>query len=464
MTEAEARQVVLLRAFEDPLTAPWTEADREGASREAARELGETAPAERLIARRAAWSVTRLARRLPAAASALAATTAPAWLLPAVLLIAFAIGLAIDAIGNARHINILPPHLLAMLLWNVAVYGLLAVHALWSGSTAWLPLAWLRSLASRVAGMTRSPPPALARFLADWLHASQVLQATRLAATLHVAAAVLAVGAIVSMYARGSFFALLAGWESTFFDAGTMHALVTGLLGPASRISGIALPDEAGFAALNFAHGGGEIAARWIHLFAVTIVAVIVLPRLVLAAWSAWRARTMRRDFALPLNEPYFQHLLPRSRDAAAVVSVLPFSYRVASESAVALRVVLAPESASELHIRLHASVALGGEDEPEGWYPALSGDAASLWVALFALTATPERETHGAFLQALAAHLPAGVRLLVLIDEAGFRERFDASRLAQRRDAWRGLMQALGHEPRFVDLMAPVAAPESPR
>lgn len=462
MIEAEARQVVLLRAFEDPLAAPWAPADRDAASDEAARELGEGAPAERLVAQRAAWAVTRLTQRLPAVASALAATTAPAWLVPAVLLAAFAIGLAIDCVGNARHIDILPPHLLAMLAWNVAVYALLVVHALWSGSTAWLPLTWLRSLANRLAGMTRSPPPALARFLADWLHASQALQATRLAATLHAAAAVLAVGAIVSMYARGSFFEFRAGWESTFFEAATMHALVTGLLGPASRISGIALPDEAGFAALNFATGGGENAAHWIHLFAVTIVAVIVLPRLVLAAWSAWRARTMRRDFSLPLNEPYFQRLLPRPRGTPIVVPVLPYNYRVPPERAAALRAVLTPECAGEPQVHLHDSVPLGGEDEPAHWFPALAGEAAGLWVALFALTATPERETHGAFVQALAAHLPAGVRLLILIDEAEFRQRFGSPRLEQRCDAWRGLMQALGHEPRFVDLTAPVAAPKA--
>ena len=459
MIEAEAREVVLLRAFEDPLAAPWTASDRDAASHEAARELGGAAPAERLIAKRAAWSVTRLTQRLPAVASALAATAAPAWLVPAVLLMAFAIGLAIDCIGNARHINVLPPHLLAMLAWNVVVYLLLVVHALWSGSSVWLPLTWLRSLASRMAGMTRSPPPALARFLADWLHASQALQAMRLAATLHAAAAVLAVGAIVSMYARGSFFELRAGWESTFFDAPTMQALVTGLLGPASWLSGIALPDEAGFRALNFAQGSGEIAARWIHLFAVTIVAVIVLPRLVLAGWSAWRARTMRRDFSLPLHEAYFERLLPRSRGAAAeLVRVLPYSYLVAPERVAALRAALAPDFAGEPNVRLHGSVPLGGEDEPASWFPALASDAASLWVALFALTATPERETHGAFVQALAARLPSGTRLRVLVDEAGFRERFGgadgAARLQQRRSAWRGLMQALGHdEPRFVDL-----------
>jgi hypothetical protein len=83
-----------------------------------------------------------------------------------------------------------------------------------------------------------------------------------------------------------------------------------------------------------------------------------------------------------------------------------------------------------------------------------------SIVVALFALTATPERENHGAFVQALAARAPVGQRLVVLVDESGFRARFGgadgATRREQRRAAWRQMLGELGQAPVFVDLAAP--------
>jgi hypothetical protein len=74
----------------------------------------------------------------------------------------------------------------------------------------------------------------------------------------------------------------------------------------------------------------------------------------------------------------------------------------------------------------------------------------------LFSLAATPERENHGAFVHTLAQRIGAE-RLYILVDEAGFRERFNgadlATRLAQRRSAWVAMLSAEGQEAAFVDL-----------
>ena len=62
--------------------------------------------------------------------------------------------------------------------------------------------------------------------------------------------------------------------------------------------------------------------------------------------------------------------------------------------------------------------------------------------------------------MQALAARTPAGQRLVVLIDESGFRARFGgtdgAARREQRRTAWRQMLGELGRTPVFVDLSVP--------
>ena len=462
MNESEARQVLLLRVFEDPVSPPWSTAERDAMSREAERELGEAASPQRLIAVRAALAMPRLLARDAPLRAAHAATGRPGWLLPAVLLIAFSVGLAIDSLGAAQRINLFAVPLLAMLAWNLVVYALLVTHALSGERKANLSPGPLRALAARFAGLPHSPPPAIARFIADWARASAPLQTLRLAAMLHGAAAVLAIGALVSMYARGSFFEFRAGWDSTFFDAQSLHRLVGWMLGPASWASGITLPDAAEFAALRFSAGPGEVAARWIHLYAVTIVGVVVLPRLLLATWAGWAASRRASEFPLPLHEAYFQRLLTSQRAVPVAVQVLPYSYRLAPDRAAALRTVLAAECGGEPVVHLAEGVPLGGEADPERWLDAARGAANGLLVALFPLTATPERETHGAFVAALAARLPAGARLIVLVDEAGFRQRFgsnDAGRAEQRRDAWRSLLRPLGHEPRFADLASPEEA-----
>src|SRR5690606_5449517 len=68
--------------------------------------------------------------------------------------------------------------------------------------------------------------------------------------------------------------------------------------------------------------------------------------------------------------------------------------------------------------------------------------------LALLSATATPEAETHGAFVDALAAALPAGAPLLALVDESAFVARFGddplaAGRREQRRLAWSRMLSA---------------------
>jgi hypothetical protein len=74
----------------------------------------------------------------------------------------------------------------------------------------------------------------------------------------------------------------------------------------------------------------------------------------------------------------------------------------------------------------------------------------------LFAATATPEREHHGALMRALATLRPTQ-RFQALVDESGFRRRFRgdgfAARLEERRRAWRTVMGEAGVEPVFADL-----------
>ncbi|WP_280154677.1 DUF2868 domain-containing protein [Piscinibacter sp. XHJ-5] len=447
LPESDARDVLLVRAFESPFEAPWSDADAAWASREAQRLEGEGALPERFLARRARLAVERLADRGIATGSPI--SFAWRWLaVPG----AFALGVFSDSVAATERINILAPPLLGLLVWNLLVYAALALAALKRSAAEPGPLrGWLVGWARRATHAAGRSPP-LARFAADWARVSQPLLGARIAVVLHVCAAALALGALASLYARGLVFEYRAGWDSTFLSPSAVQRILELVLGPASQWSGMPLPDAHELARLRFSHGGGENAARWIHLHAITLAAVVLLPRLVLAATAAWRARRLAAGLPLPLDDAYFRRLLQARSGQAVAVQVLPYSYHPGPELRPGLRAALERRLGSVVRLDIAEPVALGDEDGLR-----LDGIAGSIPVALFSLTATPERENHGAFVRALAA-LRRG--LVVLVDESGFRRRFDggelAERLAQRRSAWQRMLQDEGQTAEFVDLARP--------
>lgn len=469
MNESEARDTLLVRAFEAPLCAPWTEADRDWASREALRKEGSQAAPDRLIATRAALAAERLAAREPAVGAARAASAGHPGLGALLLAAAFATGVALDSLGAQGRVEILSPPLLALLAWNLAVYAILIVNAARdpgpsrqrSGNSrrtierlaSLYPERWRRVPSSRI--------PALARFAADWATHSQALNEARLVALLHAGAALLALGALASLYLRGLVFEFRAGWDSTFLGPDAVHAIAAALYGPASAVSGIAVPGVDEIARLRFSHGDGENAARWIHLQALTVVGAIVLPRAVLGAIAAARRRRLARQFPLPLTEAYYRRLLPRQGEGV-VVCVLPCSYRFPDARFGALQSAIEQQTAQRVVLEVADTIVPGAEDGAALPLPPEAADAQWL-VVLFALTATPERETHGRFARAVAARCAGDTALRVWVDETDFRAHFGASgeeRRAERRDAWRRMLSDEGLEPEFVDFTAAQALP----
>ena len=517
MTESDLRAVLLLRAVEPIGVAADRLGDAEWASREARRRLGEQAPPEAWLGERARLALARLGEREPGLRRWLQAQlpgidgraggAASRWAAALLLLTAALLGLAGETVGATHHINLLAPPLLGLLVWNLGVYAWLAVQAL---RAAWRPSRQaqargvhpahgpqtahgphgaggplLRGLLAGAARLqsalgaaaesaattatTASVPivaalaAARARFHRDWLAATAPLQAARAVALLHAAAALLALGALASLYARGLVLDYRAGWDSTFLDAGQVRAALGVLLGPAAAFSGQLLPDAAALAGLRLSQGGGEGAARWIHLWAITLLGAVVLPRLALAAAAAWRARRLATQLPLP-DDDGLRRLLRSASGQPLAVAVLPYSYQLDAARQAALLQVLDDLWGPGVLPQLQPSLPLGAEDDlPRGLPQPLPATV----VALFALTATPERETHGAFLRALAGQMSvsptanpaAGRALEVMVDESGFRQRLAGQslgeRLAQRRAAWLALAAEQGLVPRFINLRA---------
>jgi len=414
-----------------------------------------------------------MSRQLPAVGAVLHAAAGRGWTAVVVPAIAFLLGVASNELGGQRWVNILSFPLLGMLAWNLAVYLLLLAEALRGGQSDGTPHP-LRSAAAALLRpfpaaprRARSGKAALARgieqFSRDWLTFGAPLFAARIRRILHLAAALLAVGAVAGMYWRGLAFEYRAGWESTFLNEDALATLLGVVLGPAAAITGVALPDPAQLAALRWTTGApGENAARWIHLYAVTAALFIVLPRLLLAL--AARLQERRRSAAFPLppaTDPYFRRLLAAVRGEGLTVRVVAYSYHPSAMAQEGLRTLLGDVLGERMRVDFDDVIGYGEEDEYLLQAAKPGTEVADYLVVVFSLAATPEEENHGALVRGLASLVEQGLlahRLLVLLDESTYAQRLAgeadaAKRLSQRRQAWNEILRGL--EPVSLDLAA---------
>lgn len=416
------------------------------------------------------------------------------WVGWTIAIAAFAIGVATETLGAEHRVNLLAMPLLGVIAWNLAVYLTLAIGgvARLAGVAPRTP-GPLKQLTARLAGaigrLHTDPrtPRALAERLpasgaaahglapADAAHASQIL---------HMAAAALAAGLLASLYLRGLAYEYLAGWESTFLGADSVHRLLGLVLGPASRLTGIPLPDAAHLATLRFANGPGENAGPWIHLYAITLGLYVLLPRVALALLAARRARRLERAAVIagrpghgaasahPVAADDASFARPASASASGVleVCVLPYSYRLPPEGERGLAALLAAELGADARLDLREPLSPERAEalETNGASAVPSIDRAALVIALFPLAATPEPQTHGDFVTALRRRLGPGAALRTLVDETAFIARFagQPQRIEERRRAWREVLGKAGAAPRFASLgvasdAAPTTAPE---
>jgi hypothetical protein len=294
--------------------------------------------------------------------------------------------------------------------------------------------------------------------MADWVRLSARLNGARLSRTIHLSAALFAVGALVSLYARGMLAQYGAGWESTFLGAAQVHELLALLFWPAITVFGLQGFTLADVQALHFAARAPAAAAdgaRWVHLYAGTILLLVVLPRLVLSALAAAQAAVLKRRFPLDLEQPYFRQLNDAAGGEAGTLRVLPYSFTVDEARTRGMEAVAAQLLGERARVRLLPPVAYGADPaaalrdiDPRD--PAVTSTA-----LLFSLAATPEKEAHGAFITQAGAALAQ--RVVVLLDESAFSSRTpDPQRVRERVELWREFCVFHGAEPTVVNLLAP--------
>jgi hypothetical protein len=421
-----------------------SEADRSWASRAAAEVVGADATPEVFLARRAALSLERLGERHPALPRALRALRWRAWVGSAIVVAAFVLGAFLDQIGGAQRISILAPPVIGVILWNLAVYVIFLVGTVARFGTparrGRLTAAiqrWASGLAKpRGSGGLREAIVALGN---EWAQRSAALNRARAIRILHLAAAMLAAGILAGLYLRGLVLEYQASWESTFLSASWVQRIAAMIYWPGAALTGVPVPSVQEIAAIHAP--GSENAARWLHLIAATTGSVVIVPRLLLALGAWFVERHRATHFGLPLDEP-------------ARVRVLPYSYQLAPDAQSGLEAIVARSFGGSASVLVAPPLAYGTTEA----FPTDAASGSTL-MAVFNATATPERETHGAFLSRLATLRGRAEAVLAIVDEGPWRAHFagDTRSLEERRGAW----QALGAEAGVRIVFAVLAAPD---
>lgn len=338
LDEATARALVLVQAIDegDPQGRLLGDLEREQLEHQALEAAREGLPGQpldrgRYLRERARRLLKAVEHRNPSIAGL---QDPPAWrrwlpwLLP---LAACALGAAIDRIDNPRQVNMLSPPLLAVLLWNLLAYLLLAVSPL-------LPACWLQNgpaaaLQRWLAGATgaarrtgRLRTDVAARFHQLWWAATSKQQAQWGRQLLHATAAGWGAGLALSIAIGGLVREYRVGWESTLLEVQHVHAFLSVLFAPVVAL----LPVE-GFTLhelhrMSFSSGapvGVDEARRWVWLYLALLMVVVVAPRLLLAAFAGWRRRMLGRAVRVDLRDAYYTEVLARVSPARVVLCLL---------------------------------------------------------------------------------------------------------------------------------------------
>ncbi|WP_336986135.1 DUF2868 domain-containing protein [Altererythrobacter aquiaggeris] len=480
MNEDVARQFYLVRAVEreDAGHILLTREDREQADLAARAEVGEKssrkAP-EAYLAARARFAAARLSARNPAVARALKGMKWPDWLSVGLPLFGLFLGLLTNELGNGSRLNLLAFPLIGAIAWNLFVYIGILIAAVTRRRKA--PGGMLSSLFRRIAGLgnisaDQGGPLArgLARFAADWTDAAGHLTAHRSARTLHIAAAMFALGLIAGIFLRALAFEYRAGWESTFIGPDTVHLILSFILWPASLLTGVEIPDVGTIAELRWtgAPGEGANAGPWIILYTAIALIFIIVPRLLLAAFSAARTGVAARRIAIPGRDDFYVRKLMRAfGGAAGGVRVTAYAYHPAEDARQKLAAICTEALGDTVRLQFDPPVDYGAE---ESWLAdAAAREQDDHHIILFTLSATPENENHGEFVKGIRQLAGSGQSVTAIVDESAFRAHFAGQtgledRIKSRTAAWQEVIRNAGAAPLLIDLATADPAAERER
>ncbi len=368
-------------------------------------------------------------------------------------LAAFIIGYALAGLGQEAEFNLLALPLVSVLVWNgVIMAAALLIEFQQEGRSR--SLEWLATRLTPATndrnGDAEAPTGMTVDQRFEQLTHAPALERwqRRFRAWLHIAAALLALGSAIGLYARGWSKEYRAVWESTLLSEANAQTFFGSLFKPASSVLKLPLP----LTELPIMHRtqGQTVspapALPWIHLYAGTLLLLVILPRFSLALLSVWRAHAVMQKRMRSLG---WQNFLIRTLRAVEggqeIITVLVH----ATDAAPTHREVWSRgvrERFGRMTEPEMIQVPLGDEDDfVSAWKP-----AHPRVVIVFNLATTPEAEVQRRFVLDVKQNLASRQRdaeLLVLLDATSIGNRWSPEKLAGREKLWTEMLQGAASE-----------------
>lgn len=368
----------------------------------------------------------------------------PGWWALVAGIAAFGLGIALTGIGSDREINLLSLPLVGILIWNaVMILGSIVTEFYPRSSDSSLGKSWLTPFMNQLPNGGEKISPAVGAFhsMAKPLVMERAKSQARV--WLHVAAAVLAMGICVGLYAKGWSREYRAVWESTLLDAPQAQQFFGALFAPASGAFTLPIPlDEVSKMQRGKEHlTEGVRALPWIHLYAGTLVLLVVLPRLVLAGatgmWGRRRVAKLWHGLGWP---DQVRRRLREIEGGSEVMEVIVHGSNLNDVDQSRWRTAVQARLGGLAGVRF-SQVESGEEDDfAKAWNPMSSRVA-----ILFPFAATPEEEVHtrlvGEIRQRLLGRFVDG-QLTLFLDAQGVRGRWDAAKLQSRSGLWTTMLE----------------------
>ncbi len=355
--------------------------------------------------------------------------------------LALVAGYVITELGHEPRINLLAVPLLGILLWN-AVVMLASLILECKGDEGGVP-GWFRWWPKDGDKIDAPTQKLRDHFRERAQPAGMILLRARARAWLHTGAALLALGSIGGMYAKGWAKEYRAVWESTLLDEPTAETFFTLMYGPASWVFKVRIPLEE-VKPMHRTAGHAEMPSQalpWIHLYAGTLVLLVMVPRGMLAGLALWRGGQNARKVWKTLDWPGYEARLRRAIEGGGEqVTVLVHGWRSGEEPRDRWSAAIRERLGGQVRLEF-ATLPAGDEDEfAVSWQP-----ANPTVVVIFNAAATPEVEVQGDLVRELQSrlrdHIPGG-RLLALVDTYPLRERRSGESLAERLKLWENTLR----------------------
>jgi hypothetical protein len=358
-------------------------------------------------------------------------------------------GYAVAGFGQEAEFNLLALPLAGLLAWNLIITVLALVMEF--GKEARSPmLEWLAQRLTTQSGDRASvegdPPTGLTvdqRFALLANAPAYERWQRRFRAWLHIAAALLALGSAIGLYARGWSKEYRAVWESTLLNETQAQSFFGTLFKPAAAVLHLPLPLDQ-VPAMHRTSGvvkSPAPALPWIHLYAGTLLVLVILPRALLAGLTVWRAHQAlaRRMSALGWHSYLVRTLRTVEGGQEIITALIHGTDATPAHREVWSRGVR--ERFGRMTEPEFISVHLGDEDDfVAAWKP-----AHPRVVLVFNLATTPEAEVQRRFVLDVKRRLLSAQRaaeLVVLLDATSIGNRWSPEKLANREKLWMDMLQ----------------------